>query len=68
MVILFVHMFSADNPCKQFGPRSGKNSVRPDLAPNMLTLMVFLEKKVDFKKNNQQTTAKAYKITQQANN
>ena len=29
---------SADNLCKQFGPRSGQTNVRPDLDPNCLAL------------------------------
>ena len=29
---------SADNLCKQFGPRSGPTNVGPDLGPNCLTL------------------------------
>ena len=28
---------SADNPCKQFGPRSGPTNVGPDLDPDCLT-------------------------------
>ena len=53
-------MLSADNLCKQFGPRSGPTNVGPDLDQNYLTLMVFLKyffDKVDFEKN-QQTTKK----------
>ena len=41
-------MLSADDICRQFGPRSG-----PDLVPNCLTLMVFIPEilqKFDFEK------------------
>ena len=31
------------NLCKQFGPRSGRQNVGPDLDPNCLTLIVFLK-------------------------
>ena len=31
-------VLSADNLCKQFGPRSGPTNVGPDLDPNCLTL------------------------------
>ena len=33
---------SAGNHCKQFGSRSGRQYVGPDLVPNCLTLMVFM--------------------------
>ena len=36
-------MLSADNLCKQLGPSSVPNLVGPDLDPNCLTQMVFLE-------------------------
>ena len=35
---LCVLVSSADNLCKQFGPRSGPTNVGPDLDPNCLTL------------------------------
>ena len=46
-------MSSADNLCKQFGPRLGPTKAGHDLVPNCLTLMVFLKdffKNVDFEK------------------
>ena len=36
-------MLSADNLCKQLGPSSVPNLVGPDLDPNCLTQVVFLE-------------------------
>ena len=59
-------VFSADNLCKQFGPRSGptedqaQQNVGPYLDQNCLTLMVFLTeffRKVYCEKN--QTTKKS---------
>ena len=49
-------MWSADNLCKQFGPRSEQTDIGPVLDPNCLTfwLKEFYEKG-DFEKN-QQTT------------
>ena len=35
--ILTLYLSSADNFCKQFGPRSGPTTVGPDLDPNCLT-------------------------------
>ena len=62
LLTLYLQVLSADNFCKQFGPRSGPNkaqqNVRSDLDPNCLTLMVFLKeffKKVDFEKDKQKT-------------
>ena len=54
-------LMSADNLCKQFGPRSGPTECRPDLNPNRLTLslIVFLKdffEKVNFEKSEQMTT------------
>ena len=51
-------MWSADDICKQFGPRSDLTKLRPD------TLMLFLKEffeKVDFEKH-QQTTKKHEKL------
>ena len=36
----FVSAMSADNLCKQFGPRSGSTKVGPDLDPNCLTFCI----------------------------
>ena len=49
-------------------PDQARQNVRPDLDLNCTTLMVFLKEffeKVDFEKN-EQTTKKAFKITQYA--
>ena len=58
-------MSSADNFCKQFGPRSGPTKRRALSGSNLFdTQMVFLKeffKKVDFEKN-QQTTKKHEKF------
>ena len=57
---------SAENLCKQFGPRSGPTECRSWSGSKPFdTLIVFLKeciKKVDFEKR-QQTTTKAWKIT-----
>ena len=54
-------MLSADNFCKQFGPRSGPTKRQAPSGSNLFdTLIVFLKEfveKVDFEKN-QQTTKK----------
>ena len=38
------YLWSADNLCKRFGPRSGPTNVGPDLDPNHLVLKEFFEK------------------------
>ena len=66
---LLSSVLSADYLCKQFGPRSGSTKCRAWSGSKLFdTPMVFLKefcKKVEFEKN-QQTTKKAWKITQEA--
>ena len=53
------HLSSANKLCKQFGPRSGGQNIRPDLNPELFDSLIVLLKeffeKVNFEKN-QQTT------------
>ena len=62
-------MLSADDLCRQFGPRSGRPSVKPDLDPNCLSLWWYswenFSKKLILKKKTADVT-KAWKITQDA--
>ena len=47
---LYLLASSADNLCKQFGPRSGPTKCRPDLDHRCLTLLWFLKEIFDSKK------------------
>ena len=69
LLTLYLLVSSADNLCKQFGPRSGPIKRRASSGSNLFdTHMVFLKEffeKVDFE-TNQQTAKKARNISQGA--
>ena len=62
---MFLLVSSADNFCKQFGPKSGP-TICPDLDPKCLTLMLILSKnfskKVILKKSRQQKSMKNFPV------
>ena len=65
-ICLLVAYMYVDNLCKQFGHRSGP-TLGPDLDPNCLTVMVFLNEifeKVDFETNQQSTKSMQNYLTQ----